>query len=95
MTSGFRGGAVAKNPPVNAGDTGSIRETQVQSLGREDPLEKEMTTHSHIRAWKFPWTGESSRLQSMELQRVRHDLATEHSAMTLQSNLKRNGIFAI
>ena len=48
MTLGFQGATVVKNPPVNAGDTGSIRETQVQSLGREDPLEKKMTTHSSI-----------------------------------------------
>ena len=48
-------------------------ETQVQSLGREDLLEKEMATHSSILAWKNPWTEESERLQSMGLQRVRHD----------------------
>ena len=54
MTLGFQGAAVVKNPPVNAEDTGSIRETQVQSLGRKDPLEKKMTTHSHILAWKNP-----------------------------------------
>ena len=48
-------------------------ETQVQSLGWEDPLEKEMATHSSILAWKIPWTEELGRLQSMGLQRVRHD----------------------
>ena len=48
-------------------------ETWVQSLGQEDPLEKEMATHSSILAWKIPWTEEPGRLQSMELQRVRHD----------------------
>ena len=48
-------------------------ETQVQSLGWEDLLEKEMATHSSILAWKNPWTEESERLQSMGLQRVRHD----------------------
>ena len=42
-------------------------ETQVQSLGREDPLEKEITTHSSILAWKIPWTEEPGRLQSMGL----------------------------
>ena len=52
-------------------------ETQVQSLGREDLLEKEMATHSSILAWKNPWTEESERLQSMGLQRVRHNLTTE------------------
>ena len=48
-------------------------ETRVQSLGREDPLEKEMATHSSILAWKIPWMEEPGRLQSMGLQRVRHD----------------------
>ena len=46
---------------------------QVQSLGQEDPLEKEMATHSSILAWKIPWSEEPDRLQSMGLQRVRHD----------------------
>ena len=48
-------------------------ETQVQSLGREDLLEKEMATHSSILAWKIPWTEKPGRLQSMRLQRVGHD----------------------
>ena len=48
-------------------------QTQVQSLGGEDPLEKEMTTHSSILAWRTPWTEEPCGLQSMELQRVGHD----------------------
>ena len=48
-------------------------ETQVQSLGWGDLLEKEMETHSSILAWKIPWTEEAGRLQSMESQRVRHD----------------------
>ena len=48
-------------------------ETQVQSLGWEDPLEKEMATHSSTLAWKIPWTKEPGRLQSMGLQRVRQD----------------------
>ena len=47
-------------------------ETQVLSLGWEDPLEKEMATHSSTLAWKIPWMEESGGLQSMELQRVRH-----------------------
>ena len=50
-----------------------IRDTWVRSLGREDPLEKEMATHSSILAWRIPWTEEPGRLQSMGLQRVRHD----------------------
>ena len=48
-------------------------ETWVQPLGREDPLEKEVATHSSVLAWKIPWTEEHVRLQSMGLQRVRHD----------------------
>ena len=51
----------------------AMQETQVQSLGWEDPLEKEMATHSNILAWKIPWTEEPSRLQSMGSQRVGHD----------------------
>ena len=51
----------------------TMQETQVQSLGREDPLEKEMATHSSTLAWKIPWTEEPRRLQSMGSQRVRHD----------------------
>ena len=50
----------------------AIWETQVQSLGQEDPLEKGMATHSGILAWIIPWTEESGGLQSMRLQRVRH-----------------------
>ena len=51
----------------------TMRETRVRSLGQEDPLEKEMATHSSILAWKMPWTEEPVRLQSMGLQRVGHD----------------------
>ena len=51
----------------------AMQETQVQSLGREDPLEKEMATHSSTIAWKIPWTEEPGRVQSMGSQRVRHD----------------------
>ena len=51
MLLGFPGGSVVKNLPV-------MREMQVQSLGREDPLEKEMATHSRIPAWEIPWREE-------------------------------------
>ena len=51
----------------------TMRETQVQSLGREDLLKKEMATHSSIRAWKIPRMEEPGRLQSMVSQRVGHD----------------------
>ena len=47
-------------------------ETEFQPLGQEDPLEKEMATHSSILAWKIPWVEEPGRLQSMQLQRVGH-----------------------
>ena len=53
----------------------TVWETWVQSLGQEDLLEKEMATHSSILAWKIPWAEEPGRLQSMGLQRVRHDQA--------------------
>ena len=46
---------------------------QVPSLGREDPLEEEMATHSRIIAWRIPWTEEPGGLQSMKSQRVGHD----------------------
>ena len=46
---------------------------QVQSLGQEDPLEKDVATHSSVLAWKIPWTEEPGRLQSMGSHRVRHD----------------------
>ena len=51
----------------------AVQETLVQSLGREDPLEKGMATHFSVLAWRIPWTEEPSELQSMGLQRVRHD----------------------
>ena len=51
----------------------TTRETWVQSLSREDPLEKEMATHSSIHAWKIPWIEEPDGLQSMGLQRIGHD----------------------
>ena len=57
---------MVKNPPA-------MQEAQVQSLGREDPLEKGMATHSSILAWKIPWTEEPGRLQSMGSQSVGHN----------------------
>ena len=51
----------------------AMRETWVQSLGREDLLEKEMATHSSTPAWKIPWTEKPGRLQSTGSQRVEHD----------------------
>ena len=60
----------------------AMQETWVRSLGREDPLEKEMATHSSTLAWKIPWMEEPGRLQG--LQRVRHDQATSLSLFKLQ-----------
>ena len=55
---GFTGGSAVKN-------LSAMQKTQVQSLGQEDPLEKEMATHSSILAWETPWTEEPGGLQSM------------------------------
>ena len=60
---------VVKNLPA-------MQETQIKSLGQEDPLEKEKATQSSILAWRIPWTEEPGRLQSMGSQRIRHDGAT-------------------
>ena len=60
---------MVKNSPAT-------QETQVQSLGREDPLEEEVATHSRILAWRIPWTEESGGPQSMGSQRVRPDCVT-------------------
>ena len=57
---------IVKRPPA-------MRETWVRALSREDPLEKEMATHSSTLAWKIPWTEEPCRLQFMGSQRVGHD----------------------
>ena len=51
----------------------AMRETRVRSMGQEDPLKKEMATHSSVLAWKIPWTEKPGRLQSMGSQRVGHD----------------------
>ena len=64
------------------------QKTWVQSLSQEDPLEKEMATHSTILAWEIPWTEEPGRLYSMRLQRVRHNLKTkqQHSHLGAQNH---------
>ena len=61
VTVGFPGGSVVKNSPV-------MQETQVRSLGQENPLEEEVATHTSILAWEIPQTEEPNRLQSMGLQ---------------------------
>ena len=65
----------------------AMQETQVQSLGWEDPLVKGMATHSSILAWRIPWTKEPGELQSKGLQRVSHDCMTERlsTAQHMQS----------
>ena len=73
---------MVKNPPVTARTSGSIS-------GREDPLEKDMATHSSILAWEIPWTEELSRLQSKGLQRVRHDLITKQQLILFSSSLMK------
>ena len=67
---GFPEDSVVKNLPV-------MQEIWVQSLGQEDPLEKEREAHSSILAWEIPWTEEPDGLQSMGTQRVGHDLMTK------------------
>ena len=57
------------------------QEMRIRSLGREDPLEEEMATHSSMLAWKIPWTEELGRLQSVRSQRVGHNLATEDAIL--------------
>ena len=65
-TDGLPNGSVLKHLPASAGDAS-------RSLGWEDPLEEEMTTHSSILAWEIPWTEEPDGLQSIGLQRVGYD----------------------
>ena len=71
MTRASRWLSVVKNSPA-------MQETHVQPLGQEDPLEKEMATHSSVLAWEIPWAEESGGLQSMGAKRVGDDLATEN-----------------
>ena len=66
---------VVKNMPAMQ----EMEETRVWSLGQEDPLEKEMATHSNIFAWRIPWTEETGELQLMGSQRVGHNWETKHA----------------
>ena len=82
--SGVIGSIIIDQVPLGASSVAlmvknlsAMWETWVQSLGQEDPLKNGMATHSNILAWEIPWTGEPGGLQSMESQRVRHNLATE------------------
>ena len=73
------GGSDGKETVCSVGDL-------VRSLSQEDSLEKEMATHSSILAWRIPWTEEPGGLQSMGLQRVRHNLATKQQQKQSQNN---------
>ena len=79
---GFPSGSAVANSPA-AQET---KETQVRSLGQEDPLEKGMATHSSILAWEIPWTEEPGGLMSIGFQRVGHNRATEYAHMLLKQN---------
>ena len=68
---------MVKNPPAK-------QKTWVQSLGGEDPLDKEMVTHSSILAWRIPWTKEPGGLQSMGLQRIGHNLVIKQQQQQQQ-----------
>ena len=70
---------MVKNPPA-------MQEIWVRSLSQEDPLEKEIATHFSILAWRISWTGEPGGLQSMGLQRIGHDRATNNLAFTYFEN---------
>ena len=78
--SGFPSGSAVKSLPT-------MEEMWVWFLGQEDPLKKEMATHSSILVWEIPWTGLPGRLQSMGLQGVGHNLATKQQ----ESSLSRKG----
>ena len=78
---GFSGDASGKEPACQC-----RKQMQVRSLGQEDPLEKEMETHSDILAWRLPWTEEPGGLQSVGSQRVGHDWATEPDWTELAAN---------
>ena len=67
----------------------TVHETWVRSPGQEDPLEKEMATHSSTLAWRVPWTEELGRLQSMGSQRVKHDCVTNFHFSVFQKEDKR------
>ena len=71
---------MVKNPQA-------MQEAKIRSLGWEDPLEKEMTTHSSNFAWRIPWTEELGGLQSMGLQRVGHNLVTNTFTFTTKPRL--------
>ena len=89
--TGFPCGSVVKNPPVNSGNSRNMGSVP----GKEDPLEKEMATHSSILAWDIPWTEEPGRLQSMQPKRVRHNSATEQLGTHTISKCYKSGHFSL
>ena len=66
----------------------AMQDTWLRSLGREDPLEDGMATHSSILAWRIPWTEDTGRLQSTGSQRVRHDLSDLARMHTIPHSIK-------
>ena len=76
---------VVKNMPADAGD---VREMQVRSLGREDPLEKEMATHSSVLAWRLPRTEEPGEIQSVSCKRL--DMIEEIWSAHMHTQLNYN-----
>ena len=78
----------------------AMQGTYIQSLGREDPLQKEMATHSSVPAWRIPWTKEPGMLQSMRSQRVGHDWGTithsfssvHFSCLVMSDSLRPHGL---
>ena len=76
LTTHFQAALVIKSPPANAGDASNMG----QSLGQEDPLKEDLATHSHILAWRIPWTEKHGGLYSIGLQRVGHNWSNlEHN----------------
>ena len=73
---------MVKNPPA-------MQATQVQSLGGEDSLEKQMATHSSILAWETPWTEKPGGLQSTGSQRIRNNLATKQQQAKIKDRINR------
>ena len=76
----FPGGPVVKNPAANAGDA---RDSGLEFLDQENPLEKRIAIHSSILAWEIPWTEEPGELQSMVSRKSQTRLATEHTQIHL------------
>ena len=91
MSLGFSSGTSGKEPACQR----RTRETQVWSLGQEDPLEEGMATHSSILAWRIPWKEEPGGLQSVGLQRVRNDWGDLACVMSLNVKIKRDKQFAL